>query len=114
MKTMEIERPLAGLIEKPKLQQFGSGEWKMKDIPKICSDMGESLKDFDVPDAVMHALASLDEIEKNNGILVIQQFTDLASMFMILSHPKANKIKEIRHKNWSVVDTEEIIPDTQI
>lgn len=108
MEAREIERPLAGLIEKPKLQQFGNGKWAMTNIPQNCSEMDEFPEEFYVPASVSDLLASLDTIEKSNGILILRQDADLASMFMILSHPKSNKIKEIRHKNWAIVDIEEI------
>ena len=54
----------------------------------------------DVPENSRMVLSQLDSIEDLDGVLTIDKKFDLALVFLLMKHPKAEKIKQIRFDSW--------------
>lgn len=55
----------------------------------------------DVPEKSRKVLRQLDTIEDFDGVLTIDKSFDIALIFLLLKHRKAEKIKQIRFDSWS-------------
>ena len=114
LEARDVERSLADYIQKPRVRHSEDYKWQLNGddpnypVDAISSALKKSLSDIALPDNVKGIFACLDRIENNNGVLIIQDRVDIATMFMILSHKNARKIKEIRHKNWTPFDLDKI------
>jgi hypothetical protein len=71
----------------------------------------KKLRKITVPENVREIQNSLDRIEENQGILVLSDSIDLATILMIFSHKNVKSINEIRRVNWVPIDLGKIKED---
>jgi predicted DNA-binding WGR domain protein len=89
-------------------------DWK---LPKFDTDIFKFLKrkpiqdllaGVEPPERVQRLIDGMNHLSKQDGILWIEEPIDRATGLVLLAHPKARYLKEVRRKDWAERDLESI------
>lgn len=107
LEARDLERGLAAHLERPKLWGTGNKRWKMTSRPRVNRDFSAELSNIKMPESTRKILTQLSTIERREGILMVEAPVDLATIFIMLNHGNAHRIKQIRHGRWKPIDLQQ-------